>query len=373
MQDQIDICIVGAGVVGLAIATELTKSGRRVFIFERNRSFGLETSSHNSEVIHAGIYNPPESLKTRLCVEGRHLLYELCDKNSINYRKLGKIVVAADAEETREIERLYLQGIKNGINDLTFLTHVQIQRLEPNVEAVAGFLSPSTGIIDAHGLMRSLYGRARENGADFVFNAEVVGIEKIASGFKVSVKQVDSISSLNTTVVINAAGLHSDKIAALAGIDIDKAHYRIHFCKGEYYSVDSRRRSIVSRLVYPVPEQAGTGIHISLNLEGNIKLGPSANYVDMIDYSVNETSKTDFYRAAHRYLPTIRLDDLTPDFAGIRPKLQGPGETFRDFVITDESDKDLPGLINLIGIESPGLTASPAIARYVNDLVKGRL
>lgn len=373
MSDQVDVCVIGAGVVGLAIAVELAKPGRRVFVIERNRTFGLETSSHNSEVIHAGIYNPPDSLKTRFCVEGKPLLYELCEKYKIGHKRLGKIIVAADAEETKEIERLYRQSIDNGVDDLTLLTRAEIKRLEPNVKTVAGFLSPSTGIIDSWGLMRSFYGRARENGADFVFNAEVTAIEKTAGGFKVIVTERESTSSLHATIVINAAGLFSDKVAALAGIDIDKANYRIHYCKGEYFSVDTRGKRIVERLIYPVPEQAGTGIHISLNLEGNIKLGPSARYVDTIDYSVDETSKTDFYRAAHRYLPAIQLDDLSPDFAGIRPKLQGPGQGFRDFVIADESAKGLPGLINLIGIESPGLTASPAIARYVAGMVKGKL
>jgi L-2-hydroxyglutarate oxidase LhgO len=373
MQDQIDVCIVGAGVVGLAIAAEITKPGRRVFILDRNRTFGLETSSHNSQIIHDGFNNPTDSLKTLLCLQGRPLLYELCEKYHIGCRHMDKMVVAANAEETKEIERLYQLGIKNGLNDLTFLTRAQIKRLEPNVEAVAGFLSPSTGIIDVHSLMQSFYGRARENGADFVFNAEVVGIEKVTSGFKVSIKQADSVSSLHTTIVINAAGLYSDKIASLAGIDINKTHYKIHYCKGEYFGVDSRLKGIVGRLVYPVPEQAGTGIHIDLDLEGNIKLGPSARYVDSIDYSVDENNKADFYRAAHRYLPAIQMDDLSPDFAGVRPKLQGPGESFRDFVIVDESDKGLPGLIDLIGIESPGLTASPAIARYVRDIMKDKL
>lgn len=373
MQDHIDICIIGAGVVGLAIAAELARPGRRIFVLERNRTFGLETSSHNSEVIHAGIYNPPNSLKSQLCVEGNHLLYELCSKYGLSHRKLGKIIVAADAEETKEIDRLYHQGKEKGVDDLIFLTRAEIKRLEPNVEAVAGFLSPSTGIIDVYGLIQSLYGRARENGVDFVFNAEVIEIDKMANGFNVGVKQANSVYSLNTTIVINAAGLYADKVAALAGIDIQKANYRIYYCKGEYFGVNPRLRRVVSRLIYPVPEQAGTGIHISLNMEGDIKLGPSARYVDAIDYHIDETSKTDFYRAAHRYLPVIQMDDLTPDFAGIRPKLQGPDETFRDFVIADESGKGLPGLVDLIGIESPGLTASPAIARYIRGLLERQM
>lgn len=370
MVDHIDICIIGAGVVGLATAVELSKSGRHTFVLERNRTFGLETSSHNSEVIHAGIYYPTSSLKTCLCVEGNHLLYEICEEYHINYNRCGKIIVAANNEETGEIERLYQQGRINGVNNLSILTGKEVKRLEPNVEAVAGFISPSTGIIDSWGLMQFFYGRAREKGADFVFNTEVVGIEKTSSGFEVSIKQGQIISSIYTTVVVNTAGLFSDQIAAMAGINIDEAGYRIHYCKGEYFGVDPRLKRVVSRLIYPVPEQAGTGIHISTNLEGNIKLGPSARYVNNIEYSVDENSKTEFYQAARRYLPIIKIEDLSPDFAGIRPKLQGPGDSYRDFIIREESDRGLPGLINLIGIESPGLTAAPTIARYVADIVK---
>jgi L-2-hydroxyglutarate oxidase LhgO len=369
MQDHVDVCIIGAGVVGLAIAAELAQPGKRIFVLERNRTFGLETSSHNSEVIHAGIYNPTGSLKTRLCIEGRPLLYEFCDKYKIAYRRLGKIIVAADAEETKEIDRLYNQGRQNGVEDLTLLTRKQIKQMEPNIEAVAAFFSPTTGIIDSHFLMQMLYGLACEKGVDFVYNTEVIGIATTNRGFKIEANQQDTISQFETEVIINAAGLYSDKIAAMAGIDTEGSRYKIHFCKGEYFAIDSRLKNIVSRLVYPVPEKAGTGIHITLNLDGNIKLGPSAQYVDSIDYSVDESKKNDFFKAAHRYLPVIKIDDLSPDFAGIRPKLQGPGDTFRDFVICDESDKGLPGFVNLVGIESPGLTASPAIAHLVNNIL----
>ncbi len=373
MTTEIDICIIGAGVVGLAIATELAAPERKIFVFERNRTFGLETSSHNSEVIHAGIYYPENSLKARFCVEGNPLLYEICERFNIGHKRLGKIIVAADDEETREIERLYQQGIQNGAKDLSLITRAEIKRLEPNVEAVSGLLSPSTGIIDAHGLMRSFMGRAREQGVDFIFSAEVIGIEKTNSGYRVSVRQNGNLSSVTTAIVINCAGLFCDKVAALAGIDIKKAGYKIHFCKGEYFSIDPRVGHLVDRLVYPVPEQAGKGIHITLNLTGSMKLGPNTHWVNKVDYSLDESHKEGFYTAAHKYLPAIKLEDLSPDFAGVRPKLQGRGEDFRDFVIRDEADKGLPGLIDLIGIESPGLTSSPAIARYVKGMVEAKL
>ena len=370
MADHIDICIIGAGVVGLAIAAEFARPGRKLFVIERNRTFGLETSSHNSEVIHAGFYYPPDSLKASFCVEGNRLLYQLCEKYGIAHKRLGKIIVVADAEEEKEIEQLYEQGIRNGITDLKLITRAEVKRLEPNVEAISGLLSPSTGIIDSWGLMRSYYGRAWENGADFVFNAEVVGIERAGGAYRLSIREQDGLSELDAAVVINAAGLFCDKVAALAGIDIEKADYRIHYCKGEYFAIDPRAGRLVSRLVYPVPEQAGKGIHITLNLDGHMKLGPNVKWVDAIDYSVDEGDKALFYQAAHRYLTAIRLEDLSPDFAGVRPKLQGPGDDFRDFVIRDEADKGLPGFIDLIGIESPGLTSSAAIARYVRAMAK---
>jgi len=369
MSEQVDICIIGAGVAGLAIAAELARPGRRLLVVERNHTFGRETSSHNSEVIHAGFYYPPGSLKARFCVEGSRLLYALCEKYSIGHKRLGKIIVAADADETTDLQKLYQQGLQCGLTDLKLIAGDEVKRLEPNVEAVAGLWSPSTGIIDSWGLMNSYRGRARENGADFAFEAEVTGIERTGSGYRLTVKEKSGMTTLSARVVINSAGLWCDKVASLAGIDVDRAGYRIRYCKGEYFAIDPRAGRLVNHLVYPVPEQAGKGIHITLNLEGRMKLGPNVKWVDSIDYSVDESDKALFYQAAHRYLPAIRLEDLYPDFAGVRPKLQGPADDFRDFVIRDEADRGLPGFIDLIGIESPGLTASPAIARHVADMV----
>ncbi len=371
MSPEVDICIIGAGVVGLAIAAELSRPGRNVFVFERNRTFGLETSSHNSEVIHAGMYYPPGSLKARFCGEGNRMLYELCAKYGIGHRRLGKIIVAADSTETLELEHLYRQGLQNNVPELSMLAGAQVKRLEPLVEAVAGLLSPSTGIIDAHGLMRSFHGRARENGVDFLFEAEVTGIERRGDDYLVMAQRDGEAMSVTCALVINCAGLYSDKVAGLAGIDIDAAGYRLHYAKGEYFAIDPSVGHMVDRLVYPVPEQAGKGIHISVNLEGKMKLGPNVKWVNSIDYAVDGSDGRLFYEAAHRYLPVIRLEWLSPDFAGVRPKLQAPGEDFRDYVITHEAGRGLPGLINLVGIESPGLTSSPAIARYVAEMVKG--
>ena len=274
-----------------------------------------------------------------------------------------------DEDEIRWLDILYEQGRRNGVEDLTLLSRTELKKLEPNVEARAGILSPSSGILDSHTLLKLLYSQAREKGAQFVFDTEVVGIERMGDKYRVDIRDREGISAVISRVVINAAGLKSDEIAQLAGIDIVKAGYKLHYCKGEYFSLDSKYRNFVNRLIYPAPEQAGHGIHWKQGLDGRVLLGPSAYYVEAIDYSVDETNKEYFYISAKRFLPFIELEDLAPESAGIRPKLQGPGEGFRDFIITHEGKKGFPGLINLIGIESPGLTAAPAIARYVGRMV----
>jgi len=369
MVAEIDIAIIGAGVIGLATAHEIARGGKGVFVFEKNRTFGLETSSRNSEVIHAGVYYPEDSLKAKLCVEGKNLLYKLCDKHNIAYKKTGKIIVAVDENEINWLEKLYQQGRKNGVDDLVLLSRTELKKLEPNIEARAGLLSPSSGILDSHTLLKLLYSQAMEKGTEFVFGTEVVGIERVGTKYKVKIKDRDGISAFVAHVVVNCAGLNSDSIAQLVGIDIAKAGYKLHYCKGEYFSLDSKYRNLASRLIYPAPEQAGHGIHWRQGLDGRVLLGPSAYYVNGIDYTVNEKHKQYFYNSVKRFLPFIELEDLAPESAGIRPKLQGPGEGFRDFVITHEEKTGFPGLINLIGIESPGLTAAPAIARYVRRMV----
>ena len=369
MLAEIDVAIIGAGVIGLATAGEIAQREKEVFVFEKNRTFGLETSSRNSEVIHASIYHPEDSLKAKLCVEGKSLLYQLCDKHNIAYKMSGKIIVAADENEISWLEKLYQQGRKNGVDDLVLLSRTELKKLEPNIEARAGLLSPSSGILDSYTLLKFLYSQARERGAEFVFDTEVIGIERVGAKYKVQIKDRDGISAVISQVVINAAGLNSDMIAQLAGIDIAKAGYKLHYCRGEYFSLSSKYRNVVNRLIYPVPEQAGHGIHWRHGLDGRVLLGPSAHYVEEIDYAVDEAHKQYFYNSAKRFLPFIELEDLAPESAGIRPKLQGPGEGFRDFVITHEEKAGFPGLINLIGIESPGLTAAPAIARHVGRMV----
>jgi len=376
MQFKSDITIIGAGVVGLAIAAQVAGQRKAVYLLEKNERFGQEISSRHSGVIHSGIYYPAGSLKAKLCVEGNHLLYELCPKHGIGHKKLGKLIVATSDEETGQLQELKEKGEINGAVGLTIISRRELKKLEPNVEGIAALLSPSTGIIDSHALMEYFVARAKDGGAEVAYNKEVVGIEKLGNGYKVTVDEGDTGKfSFETRILINCAGLYCDKIAELAGIDINKAGYRLHYCKGEYFSVGGVKSKLVKRLIYPVPELKGTGlgVHVTLDLEGRMRLGPNAEYVDSIDYSVDGRDKKAFCDSVKRVLPFIEYEDLEPEMAGIRPKLQGPGGDVKDFVIRDESDRGLPGFINLIGIESPGLTSSPAIAKYVAGMVENIL
>lgn len=375
MPERADVTIVGAGVIGLAVAAQVAKRSRQVYVLERNQSFGLETSSRHSGVIHAGIYYPKDSLKAKLCVEGNRSLYELCRRYDIGHQRLGKLIVATEDEEVEELEAWLERGRGNDAEGLKLLSRRELKELEPNVAGVAAVLSPSSGIIDSHALMQYFVAKAGEGGAQIAYQARVVGIEKAADGYQVAVEDSGGQSSFVTRVLINAAGLYSDKIAEMAGIDIDKAGYRLHYGKGDYFSLRKRQDTRVSRLIYPVPPSdiAGVGIHITLDLEGRVRLGPDIEYVDSLDYTIDLRQQKLFYDSVRRLLPAIAYDDLAPEMAGIRPKLQEPGGEIRDFVIRDEADRGLPAFIDLIGIESPGLTAAPAIAEYVAGLVKEHL
>ena len=375
MPDRADIAIIGAGVVGLAIAAQVARASRQVYVLEKNQGFGLETSSRHSGVIHAGIYYPQGSLKARLCLAGNRILYELCQRYNIGHKRLGKLIVAANDEESGELEALLERGRGNGVEDLRLLSRRELKALEPNVAGTAAMLSPSTGIIDSHALMQYFIAKAGEGGALIAYQSRVVGIEKAAEGYEVRVEDGGGESSFVTRVLVNSAGLYSDRVAQMAGIDIDGAGYRLHYCKGDYFSLKSRQSTRVNRLIYPVPPSdiAGVGIHITFDLEGRVRLGPDIEYVDSLDYAIDRRQQKLFCDSVRKLLPAIDYDDLEPEMAGIRPKLQPPGGEIRDFVIRDEADKRLPAFINLIGIESPGLTAAPAIAEYVGGLIEERL
>lgn len=374
MAYEADITIIGAGVIGLAIAAEVAKENKQVFVLEKNESFGLETSSRNSQVIHSGIYYPQGSLKARTCLEGKTTLYELARKYQIEHRRLGKLIVATDDTDDVEVEQLEVllnRGKGNGVEGLRTLSRQEVKQIEPNVTAVAALFSPSSGIIDAYALMRYFIAQAKDNGASIVYRSKVVGIDRKGAGYKVSVEDNSGGFSFTTRVLINSAGLNSDKIAELAGIDTIQSGYKLHYCKGEYFRVSRDKSKLVERLIYPVRKLigAGLGIHTTPTFDGVMLLGPDHRYVDSIDYSVDDRLKEAFYDSVTKFLPFIEYDDLEPEMAGIRPTLQGAGEGFRDFVIRDESDKGLSGFIDLIGIESPGLTSCPAIAKYVAHIV----
>ena len=364
---EVDIALIGAGVVGLAIASELSQEG--VFVLEKNESFGHEVSSRTSEVIHAGIYYHEDSLKAKLCLKGNVLLYEFCAEHGVECKRVEKIFSAVEEGEMEGLEKLYNQASKNGVEGLRFISGDELKKLEPNVEGIAGVLSPPSGIVDSFSYMKALYNKASEK-ADFVFKCEVIGIEKINSKYRVTIRDSDGISTFNAPVLINAAGLNAEKIAALAGINIPKAGYKTYLLKGDYFSIRPQKWGMIKRLIYPVPGKVGVGIHNCIAIDGREKLGPDEYYVDEIEYSVDENKKQLFYDYAKNYFPFLEIEDLEPESSGIRPMLQGPGESLKDFVITHEEEKGFPGLINLIGIESPGLTASLAIGKYVKEIVK---
>ena len=364
--DKVDIIIIGAGVIGLAIAEKLSSGGKEIIVIEKHDGFGREASSRNSEVIHAGLYYPKDSLKANMCVEGNRMLYALCEQKGIQYQKTGKIVVAGNDEEAEQVNQLYEQGVASGVEGLRLLNKSEINKMEPQLNCMLGLYSPETGIFDSHGLMQYLEQAAKSNGAVLAYNCEARDIAGNNGGFVIDICDADGgLMQLQSDCVINAAGLSSDSIAEMAGIDPDKAGYRLHPCKGEYFSISNRHKGKVNHLIYPVPTAISLGIHTVFNLQGGIKLGPNAFYVDTIDYDVDNSHQEEFFSGIHRFLPFVEFDDLSPDMAGIRAKLQGEGDEFRDFVIAEESANGVPGLINCIGIESPGLTSCLPIAEKV--------
>ncbi len=375
VMEQIDILIIGAGVVGLAVCEKLSGiySDSTIILMEQHKKFGQETSSRNSEVIHSGIYYPADSFKTKLCVKGNKLLYEFCQKWDIPHKRLGKLIIARNEEEVPVIKAFMEQGLKNNVTDLEFLDEQQVHELEPNISAIAAIFSPSTGIIDSHKLMAKLESLSESNDAMIAYGHKITGIKKSGEMYQVTYMTPEgSEDVLECKWIINCAGLSADKVAAMAGIDIEANGYKIYPCKGEYFSIQGSKSEMVTRLVYPPPLKnlKGLGVHITKSLDGRVRLGPDATYVDEIDYDVDSGKLDSFYDAVKDYIKFVDRNDLLSDMAGIRPKLQGPGEPFRDFIIKDESDKGLKGIINLVGIESPGLTSSIAIAQMVADIME---
>ncbi|UCF96993.1 MAG: NAD(P)/FAD-dependent oxidoreductase [Spirochaetaceae bacterium] len=370
--DRVDIVIIGAGVIGLAVAERLsrTKRGAEIIVLERHDGFGRETSSRNSEVIHAGLYYKENLLKTKLCVQGNPMIYELCRKEGIPHRKTGKIVLATTQPEEQQLAEILAQAKTNGASGVCLITREEIETMEPYVCGLSGLYSPESGIVDSHQLMHFLEQSAESRGATVAYGTEVIGLEKSVEGYVVEIKDTDGEQlQLESPVVINCAGLWADRIAWMAGIDVNAEGYRIFPCKGEYFSVSSRHQGKLGQLVYPTPSPIHLGAHAVLSLDDRLKIGPNAVYVDEISYQIDPDHQKEFYQKAKRFLPFLDYEDLTPDMAGIRPKLYRQGEEFRDFIIQEEGDRGLSGLVNLVGIESPGLTSCLAIAETVDRLL----
>ena len=370
MKESVDITIIGAGVVGLAIAEALAAKNRQIVVLEKNDSFGQETSSRNSEVIHAGIYYPKEFLKSRLCLQGNRLLYAWCEKHGVSHRRIGKLIAATNEEECADLERIKITAEDNGVEKLEQWGQAQLKAKEPEVKTLAALFSSSTGIIDTHRLMQTLLISAEGKGAIITYRSELTAIHFDGSAWDLEINNGEY--RISTKIIINSAGLYADRIAALAGIDIDAAGYRLKPCKGNYFTATPTPK--INHLIYPVPvkNNVGLGIHATLDLSGHVRFGPDSQYVSdeqPFDYIVDESLKPIFHESISRYLPKISIDALSPDMCGIRPKIQGPGDPPMDFIVKEESDRGLPGLINLIGIESPGLTACLAIGEYA----KGKL
>ena len=365
--DKAQITIIGAGVVGLAIAAELSKKHQDIVLLEKETAFGQGTSSRNSEVVHAGIYYPRGSLKAKLCVEGNRLLYKYCQEHNIPHKRLGKIIVALNDGETRQLAGLMKQGEENWVRGLRFMMGAELAKFEPGVKGVKALYSPDTGIIDSHKLMAAFEAEEQSRGCVLSYGSQLTAIKREPDGYVLS---INGEPALKTGLLINSAGLFADRIAAMAGIDIDKHKYRLHFCKGEYFAYT--KPSFIKHLVYPVPEHdiTGLGVHSVIDLAGGLKFGPNTEYINGLDYTVNPAHRRGFWESIVKLFPQVKEDDLAPDQAGVRPKLQGPGDGVRDFVISEESRLGLPGLINLIGLESPGLTACLAIGKYVGQMIK---
>ena len=369
--DKLDVIVIGTGVIGLAVAAELTRKYPKMSIgvMDKEQQFGWHTSSRNSEVVHGGMYYPTGSLKAKLCVEGRPLLYEFCEKHAVPHQRIGKLIIAREPGEIHHIEEIAKQGAINGVDDLVMIDQAQVSKMEPHIIAVAAIHSRSTGIIDSHKYMAKLVQLIEAGENNFVaYKHEVTGIKYNGSEYEVTFTGPDgNADELACTWLINCAGLWADQVCEWLGVDTVKEGCKIYWVKGEYFSISASKSKLLNHLICPPPLKAlkGLGIHVTMSLDGRARLGPSAFYVNEITYDVDSSHGDEFFVAAKTYLPFVERDDITSDMAGVRPKIQSPTDPVKDFYIRHETDKGLPGFINLVGMESPGLTASPAIARMV--------
>jgi len=371
--EQVDCVVVGAGVVGLAAARALALSGREVVVLEAASAIGTGTSSRNSEVVHAGLYYPPGSLKARLCVQGRARLYDYCATHGVAHRRCGKLVVATDAQQEPALRALQQRGQACGVHDLQWLTAAQAIALEPALHCTAAVLSPSTGIVDSHGLMLALQGDAEAHGAMLALLSPVQAVRACAEGFEIEVGGAEPMA-LRARQMVNSAGLHA--VALASSIDALPARHvpQAYWARGHYFACGGR--PAFSRLIYPMPNEAGLGVHVTLDLGGQMRFGPDVQWLPLAalgaeDYTVDPARAEPFADAIRAYWPALPSGQLQPAYAGIRPKLSGPGQPAADFLIQGPAVHGLAGLVNLFGIESPGLTACLAIADEVAALLRG--
>ena len=366
MTEKVDCVVIGAGVVGLAVARALALRGRETLLLEADGAIGTGTSSRNSEVIHAGIYYPPGSAKARLCVAGRQLLYAYCEARGIQHRRYGKLIVAVDEEQLRALEKIEATARANGVADLRWLTAAEAKAMEPALSAVGALLSPSTGIVDSHGFMLSLQGDLEAAGGTLALRTPVRSGRCEPDAIYLEAGDEDPIE-LAASVVVNSAGLQAPELAhRIAGIpkeSIPPAFY----AKGNYYVLQGK--APFSHLIYPIPEPGGLGVHLTLDLAGQAKFGPDVEWVEKLDYSVDPGRAQRFYSAIRRYWPGLPDGALHPGYAGIRPKLGNSAAPAADFLIQGPEAHGVRGLINLYGIESPGMTSALAIAALVADSV----
>jgi L-2-hydroxyglutarate oxidase LhgO len=365
--ERCDVAIIGAGAVGLAAAYELSKKFKSVIVFEKESSFGKHTSSRNSETIHSGIYYPPGTLKAKLCLRGNELIYRFMKENDAAFINCGKYIIASSQDEIPEIERLYANGIKNNVPGIRLAEGKEIEEQELQVRAVAGVHIPTAGIMNSYELMKRLETLAKDNGVLFAYRTGVSRIEKKSPGYVV---ESNDGYAIHADIVVNCAGLFSDRVASMAGIDTEVNGYTLSFCKGEYYKSGKIKK--MNMLIYPVPSPDGRslGIHNRLFTDGTVAFGPNAYYLNenTADYSMDESHKGEFIYSLSLFMKPD-ISDLYPYDCGIRPKLQKEGEKFRDFMIKNETECGLKNFINLIGIESPGLTSCLAIAEYVSGII----
>ncbi|WP_251863958.1 NAD(P)/FAD-dependent oxidoreductase [Achromobacter sp. Marseille-Q4962] len=360
MNADIDCVVIGAGVVGLAIARALALSGREVLVAEAAEAIGTGTSSRNSEVIHAGIYYPAGSLKARLCVRGKHLLYAYCAERGVPCKRLGKLIVATSPEQAAQLEGIAQRARANGVDDLRLISGEEAMAMEPALFCTAALVSPSTGIVDSHALMLAYQGDAENGGAQCVFHTPLESARVLPEGgFQLQFGGADAMT-LSCNVLINSAGLHAPSLARrIEGLPAGTIP-REYLCKGSYFTLSGR--APFSRLIYPVPQHAGLGVHLTLDLGGQAKFGPDTEWIETEDYTLDPSRADVFYDAVRSYWPALPDHALAPGYTGIRPKISGPDEPAADFVISGPADHGVPGLANLYGIESPGLTSSLALA-----------